>query len=243
MTTQIQSNRIVPLDWARGIALVAMAIYHFVWDLELFGFVAQGTAGNEIWKPFARSIAFSFLLLVGVSLVMAHRSQFNSKSFLRRLAMIMTAALVITIATYFATPESYIFFGILHHIAFATVIGLAVLQLPAALAFLIAFLCWAAWFFGQGIIDIPALAFLGLNATNLASNDFVPVFPWFGAVCLGIALGKAFNSQITSLSSVTSDNPLLGLLAIFGRNSLLFYLVHQPILIGLVYVAAMVVRA
>lgn len=61
------AKRIALLDALRGLALVAMAVYHFVWDLEFFGYVAAGTAGTGGWRMFARLIASSFLFLAGYS--------------------------------------------------------------------------------------------------------------------------------------------------------------------------------
>ena len=72
-TKQAGPRRIEWLDVARGAALIAMAVYHFTWDLEFFGYVLPGTTGFGAWKLFARCIASSFLFLVGISLVLAGR--------------------------------------------------------------------------------------------------------------------------------------------------------------------------
>ena len=64
-----RAPRIEAIDLARGIALVAMAVYHFTWDLEFFGYLEPRTTAVGGWKLFARVIASSFLFLVGVSLV------------------------------------------------------------------------------------------------------------------------------------------------------------------------------
>ena len=64
--------RIGLLDTARGVALIAMASYHFAWDLEFFRYIEAGTTAFGWWKMYARGIAGSFLFLVGFSLVLAH---------------------------------------------------------------------------------------------------------------------------------------------------------------------------
>jgi len=70
-------TRIELVDVARGLALVAMAIYHFVWDLDFFGYIDPGTSITGGWRIFARCIAISFLFIVGVSLHLANRQGFR----------------------------------------------------------------------------------------------------------------------------------------------------------------------
>ena len=38
--------RIEAIDLARGVALIAMAVYHFTWDLELFGYLEPGATAH-----------------------------------------------------------------------------------------------------------------------------------------------------------------------------------------------------
>jgi len=122
--------RIVLIDVARGIALIAMVIYHFTWDLEFYGFAALGTTTQTGWVLFARSIASTFLFLAGVSLFLNHQNGIRWKSFGKRMTMVAAAALIITVSTYFTTPKAYIFFGILHAIALFSLLGLVFVFLP-----------------------------------------------------------------------------------------------------------------
>ena len=114
--------RVPAVDLARGIALIAMAIFHFAWDLENFGIARAGLTIEPQWKYFARSIASSFLMLVGISSWLAVHNGFSNKSFAKRMAMVGGAAAIITIATWFATPNAFIFFGILHNIALSSLL-------------------------------------------------------------------------------------------------------------------------
>ena len=136
--------RIEAIDLARGAALIAMAIYHFTWDLEFFGYVDEGMTAHGGWKLFARCIASSFLFLVGVSLFLAHGKGIRWRGFLIRVAMVAGAALAISLVTYIAVPGAFIFFGILHEIALASLLGLAFLRLPALATLAIAALVIAA---------------------------------------------------------------------------------------------------
>ena len=91
--------RIEAIDVARGVALLAMATYHFSWDLEFFGYLEPGTTAHGALKIYARCIASSFLFLVGVSLFLAHGNGIRRRSFLIRFAMVAGAALAISLVT------------------------------------------------------------------------------------------------------------------------------------------------
>ncbi len=236
------SRRVEAIDLARGFALLAMAIYHFTWDLEFFGYVEPGMTAVGGWRLFARCIASSFLFLVGVSLWMAHGRGIRWNGFWRRFAMVAGAAAAITIATWFAVPDAFIFFGILHQIAFASLAGLLFLRLPVVLVLVAA----------VAVVALPmavrfesfdhwALWWLGLAPVAPRSNDFVPVFPFFAAVLFGIAAARLATASglletPRTLGTGTWSRPF----RFAGKHSLAVYLIHQPILIGLVFLVSQV---
>ncbi|MDI6026973.1 DUF1624 domain-containing protein [Corticibacterium sp. UT-5YL-CI-8] len=242
-TDQPKDRRILSIDVARGVALIAMAIYHGAWDLEMFGYLDPGTVAHGGWKMFARCIASTFLFLVGVSLFLAHGRQIRWRGFAIRLAMVAAAAALITAATLYATPEAFIFFGILHQIALASLLGLAFLRLPAMVSLVVATLVILAPIYLRAtVFDHPALWWVGLSTTNPRSNDYVPLFPWFAPVLIGIAAAKLATDygQKEHLAAIRPgrwSTPLL----FAGRHSLAFYLIHQPVLIGLVWLATQIV--
>ena len=239
LASEVSRPRYAWLDLARGYALVAMAIYHFVWDLSLFGLVDPETPFEWQWKLLARATAGSFLFLAGIGLVITHRRGVRWGPFLRRLAMILLAAGVITAATRLATPNAYIFFGILHMIAVGSVAGLVLLPFHWSVAIGVgALAAWAGLAVSDPIFDQPALWWTGLGTQRIISNDFVPFFPAFAAVAAGISVGKYFELGTGSDTAWASlDGPLDRWLRLAGRHSLLVYLLHQPVLIGLLYVA------
>ena len=239
---QQPTRRIDAIDIARGVALVAMAVYHFTWDLEFFGYVDPGMTAVGGWRLFARCIASSFLFLVGVSLFLAHGRFIRWPGFLRRFAMVAGAALAISVVTYIAVPGGFIFFGILHQIALASLLGLAFLRLPALLTLLVAAAVIAApHYLRSEFFNPPWWWWTGLSTAIPRSNDYVPVFPWFGAVLSGIAVAKiaarsGLLSRLAEIRGPSWSRPLI----FAGRHSLAVYLIHQPVLIAGVWLFSQV---
>lgn len=240
----IPAKRLAWLDAARGMALIAMAVYHFTWDLDYFGYIAPGTAATGGWKIFARLIAGSFIFLAGFSLVLGHRGEIRWRGFWMRFGRIVAAALLISGATYFIFPSSFIFFGILHHIAVASLLGLLFLRLPVAVMLVCSAAAFAApHFLRSASFDQSALWWVGLSSTAPRSNDYVPLLPWFGAFLLGMAASRIFllrKSYAPVSPHQAVDGRWISLLAAAGRHSLAIYLLHQPILIALVFLFTVV---
>lgn len=227
--------RIELLDLLRGVALLAMTIFHFAFDLQLFGFREPGFIDQPHWKYFARGIASSFLFLVGFSLFLAHCQGVNWASWRWRMAKIVAAALVITIATYFATPGQYIFFGILHQIAFASLACLLFIKVPVVFTLLCAVIVfWAGQTVELAVLNHPFWWWSGLSEVRPVSSDYVPVFPWWSASIAGVATAKLFYEfgALQKLAIPTLEQAPSRLLKFIGRHSLVYYLAHQPVMIA-----------
>ena len=233
--------RIAALDLARGAALLAMVVFHFARDLEFFGYVAPGLTMTGGWPVFARLIAGSFLFLAGASLWLAHGTGIRRRAFLRRLGMIAGAAAVVSVATYVALPEAWIFFGILHMIATASLAGLVFVRLPTAIT-LAAAIAAAALprLVADPIFSAPGLVWLGLGSEVPRSMDFVPFFPWIAPCLLGLAVARLAGRAgfWDWLRRRPTPGTVWQALAFPGRHSLAVYLIHQPVLVGLLWMAA-----
>jgi uncharacterized membrane protein len=236
MTAGQGTGRIAALDVARTVALAGMVLFHFTRDLEMFGLIAPGTTLTGGWSIFAKAVAGSFLFLSGVSLWLAHGQGIRWRPFLRRLAVLAGAAGLVTAATLVAVPQAFIFFGILHSIAVASVLGLAFLRLPAAVtlaagaAVLILPQVWRS-----ALFDPPWLVWIGLSATVPPTLDFEPVFPWFAPFLFGMAFARIVASSGLMARLSAPAGPVWQWLGWPGRHSLAIYLIHQPVLIGAIW--------
>jgi len=211
------------LDAARGLAVVAMVIFHLIWDLGHFGYIAASIPWSGPVKAFGHSIAFAFLFIAGVSLVLANENGMRWRAFWRRFAIIAGAAALVSAGTYIAFPNAFVFFGILHCIAAASLLAAPFLFTPwpvAAAGGLFFFV--APEFLASPLFNSNWLQWLGLSTTEPLTQDWRPLFPWAGALLLGVAAAK--------FRLPASEGRGWGPLAFLGRHSLIIYLAHQPLL-------------
>lgn len=235
-------GRIEALDLARAVALVAMAMFHFTFDLELFGIASPGTMQTTFWRTFATLTAGSFILMAGLSLRLAHRDRIHWRAFAKRLAVVVLAACAVTGATYVFIPQGFVYYGILHSIALSSLVGLAALRLPVLLLVLLAaFFIWLPLAYRDEVFTAPWLLWTGLAPRIPYTVDFEPFFPWFAPFLMGIALAKLAErgNLLTRLAArPPSQSRLVRAMTWAGQHSLLVYLVHQPVLIALTWTLA-----
>jgi uncharacterized membrane protein len=229
--------RLAVLDLIRGIAVVAMVVYHLSWDFLDYGLINVDVVNDPLWRGFAHAIAGTFLALVGFNLVLANRNGIRRLPYLRRLGVIAGAAALVSLGTYWFMPQAFVYFGILHMIAVASVLALPFLRLPIPVAVAVAVFCLAApSLFTSEAFDAKPLLWLGLSAHPLQTVDYVPVFPWFGVVLGGVAaarlmLDRGSESRLARWQlAAVAWRPIL----FTGRWSLPIYLLHQPLLIGII---------
>lgn len=180
-----------PLDAARGLAVLAMVVFHVIWDLAHFGYAPSNLPWTPPVRIFGHSIAFAFLFIAGVALVLAHRDHMRWPAFWRRFAIIVASAALVTAGTYVAFPKAYVFFGILHCIALASLIAVPFLLAPwpAALAGGAFFLAGGE-FLASPVFNADWLQWIGLSTSEPLTQDWRPLFPWAGALLLGVAAAK-----------------------------------------------------
>lgn len=217
------SRRLLWVDALRGVAIVLMVIFHFCYDLRYFGYVDWNIPNGPNWRPFRYVILALFIFTVGLSLALAHGQGVRWKHFSKRLVWLIAAALGITIMSLYMFPEGWIYFGILHFIAFASLAGLLFLRIP-----LLAGLIGVSILVGYWMDLLPTRWPFNYISGVLPSytEDYVPIFPWLGVALLGVGLARLLPVE-------RFDVPPLRLakwLAFLGCHGLIIYVVHQPLL-------------
>lgn len=229
--------RLSGLDQARGVALVAMASYHFIFDLDLFGLVLSGTALSPYMRGYAIAIAGSFLFLSGLSMVVAHGVGRRWPAFWRRWGILVAAAAAVSVTTYFAFGAQFVFWGILHMMAAASLVGIVLLgRVPAwGLAVLGILALGAGIWLRLPALEHPIFWITGAQAARPVTVDYLPILPWIGPYLLGMAWAQFARDLGRPIMPQKICGGALGAgLVLLGRNSLAFYLIHQPVLLALV---------
>lgn len=212
------------LDFLRGFAVFHMIIFHIIYDMSFLGVLSTNVALNPIFMGYGKAIMFSFLFCAGLSLALVHQKGIRWHAFLKREAKLIGAAALVTIGTYIAFPDQFVFFGILHCMAVCSLAALAIILLPKWPALIIntsLFLALIVPYYGWGFhlpwFDLP----------NVVSMDYVSPFPWSGLFFLGIA---AYHVKIHKFAQNKAWVPKIKWL---GKHSLVIYLLHQPLIIGI----------
>ena len=220
------------LDALRGLAIVWMAVFHFNFDLATLKFTQQNFYTDPFWTIQRTCIVSLFLFCVGFGQAVAVVQSQRWSRFWKRWAQVAGCALLVSAGSALMFPRSWISFGVLHAIA----VMLIVLRLTAGagrwlwIAGLVALLL--PQFVQHPFFDTRFTNWIGLVTRKPVTEDFVPLLPWVGVAWWGMAAGQWVLQRRAAW--VTGSMPsALNPLAVLGRWSLSFYMVHQPVLIGL----------
>jgi len=224
-------QRIDGLDIFRGWAILFMVLYHFTFDLNHFHFIAIDMNHCLEFLISRYTIMSMFLLGVGMSLTLAHKKGVKWKAIGKRILILGVSSTLVSIATYVEFPNSWIYFGILHFILLASFLALPFLNYPKIAlftAFIILLGSATQLLHMHGVFSFlqPLLHLPPLN-----SEDLVPLTPWFSVVLLGtVLINYGVHEKIFTHNFFNSKFSWNKALKFMGQNSLLIYLVHQPIL-------------
>ncbi|MBK9236608.1 MAG: DUF1624 domain-containing protein [Rhodoferax sp.] len=243
------TSRFDALDALRGGAMVWMTVFHFCFDLNHFGYLRQNFYQDPFWTWQRAAIVSLFLLCAGMGQAVAVAQQQSWPRFWRRWVQIAGCAVLVSAGSYWMYPNSYIYFGVLH--------GMALMLLIARLS-----ASWGRWLWPLGALALAApwvalqaldtlrlaelfnqkgLNWLGLITRRPVTEDYVPVLPWLGVMWWGMALGTALLQARPAVLTKTLGRVGRGL-AWLGRWSLSYYMLHQPVMLGILMVVGAVVK-
>ena len=223
-------KRIWELDVFRGICILGVIVIHFVYDLTgLYGIIRWDTPA--LFQFVQNWGGVLFLLLSGICATLGSRS-------LRRGLIVFGCGMICTAVTagmyLLDMAENYIIirFGVLHCLGICMILWAVLKKLPTWLLALLGAVMVALGFWFQGIrVEVTWLFPLGLTAPEFTSSDYFPLLPHLGFFLLGSVLGRTlYRHKQTLLPKVNAQAPILRSLGFCGRQSLLIYLLHQPVL-------------
>jgi len=230
-----QHPRFAAVDALRGFAIALMVVYHFCFDLRYYGWTHANFNDDPFWLGSRTLIVSLFLCVSGVSMVLANRSVIVWRAWLQRFCILLFCATLTSVSSYVLFPKSWIFFGVLHFIAAASVLGLVFLRwhklnLVVGIILIMAGLTVKLAFFDQA-----GWQWLGMMTHKPFTEDYVPLLPWFGVVLIGMSVGRWSLEKLAPLMAWRPRGAPGRSLAYAGKHSLLIYMLHQPLLIGALY--------
>jgi uncharacterized membrane protein len=234
------SPRLPIIDALRGFAVAQMIVYHFIYDLNYFGWLQLGMTRNQPWVGWRTAIVTQFLLLVGVSLVLRLAHKPGWRDFIWRWAQVAGAAALVSLGSWLMFGPRWIYFGILHFIAVALIGARLLAPLREWNFLLAAAACAAWWLYRDPAFNAAPASIVGFVTLKPRTEDYVPLFPWLAATLAGLGIGSLWQRRGFALSPMwqrLNANPPRWLV-LLGTWSLTVYLVHQPVLIGLLWLVS-----
>jgi uncharacterized membrane protein len=234
------------IDALRGVAIVWMTAFHFCFDLNYFGWIHQNFLYDLLWTRQRTAIVSLFLFCAGLGQAVAYVQGQGWGRFWRRWAQVAGCALLVTAGSAVMFPDSFIYFGVLHGIAVMLVIA----RLTAG---------WGAWLWLAGgvaillplsavrvhasfgnlhLLNEPWLNWVGFVSLKPVTQDYVPLLPWLGVMWWGLAAGQWLLRREPQVVQGAIARPMAPL-AWLGRWSLSWYMLHQPVMIGVLMLVRM----
>jgi uncharacterized membrane protein len=233
---QVGKSRIWEVDVLRGLAIILMVLYHLGFDLqEMCGIrrflgIRFDIAGHGIVLA-QYFFAGVFVVLSGVSSTLSHDN-------VRRALRLLGLAILVSVVTYVYSPSMTILFGILHCLGVSILVyGLAFSRARWTTDVLVGAVVIGAAAALPAVLRNVAVGFdwllpFGITSPTYSSYDYFPLLPWFGIFLLGAALGRtAYASRRSLIPARLPATPVNWA----GRHSLWIYIVHQPLLLGILY--------
>jgi uncharacterized membrane protein len=237
------SQRFIELDILRGCAIIFMIILHLFWDLDYFGILPL----NKNFYSLNILVPVMFFLLVGICQAV-NNTKYQStpkKMYLRTIQRglwVLNLGMLFTLLTTVFLPDKPIMFGVLHCIGCCIILSSPFLRFKSTnvlFAIMIIVIGLSIGVFST--VENPNILQLaaGFHQPNIGQHtiDYFPILPWLGVCLLGIALGNILykeNKRRFPLPDLTKYKPTK-IFSWLGQHSLAIYLLHQPIIAGLLF--------
>lgn len=224
--------RIWELDALRGVCILCVIVVHFLFDLSFFGGLDLTLPA---WYVFIQEYGGAiFVVLSGVCVTLGSKS-------VRRGLIVFACGMLITAVTYgmyrlgISGADVVVKFGVLHLLGVCMLVYPAFKKLPPAALALLGLAIAITGYAIRGVVVPQHWLFpLGLTYEGFTSSDYFPLFPQLGYFLIGAAIGKtAYREKRTFLPGAFQQTPVARFFCWCGRQSLFIYLLHQPIVYGL----------
>ncbi len=244
-------NRIYLIDELRGLAVIAMVLYHTIYSMTFIFNLEFSYPIMRAILPYQPIIPIVFITLCGISCSFSHSN-------LKRGLILFSISIAVTLVTALILPSEIIIFGILHFLS-AALILYAILQkainkVPVTLGIIISLILFSiAYNIPKGYIGLEPFAcfrlpqwlysfyplfIVGLPSNDFYSADYFPIIPYIFLFLFGTFLGKLITTRDFPKWMSKKICPPLDFI---GKHALVIYILHQPVIIGILYVVTTII--
>jgi len=230
----VEQKRIWEIDLLRAIAIILMVVYHTVYDLNSFAGIDIDYK-SPFWYWEGKTAALTFILLSGISCGLSRRNTVVTG------LKIFGLGMIVTVATYLFLEQYYVRFGILHFLGVCMMLYPILKRLDNSMLLVIAIVnAILAMPIDNMIVDTPLLLPLGIMHSGFASADYYPLSPYLSVFVLGILAYKNYYYKKQSLFHKLNFNLENKIVSQISKHSLLIYMIHQPIIIAIIYIVKII---
>jgi len=228
----VVTNRYPEIDEWRGVFLIGMTLYHSV----LFYYLCHGEGSvilNDYkWKIYQKLVASSFFFISGICYsIQLYKPSSYIYIIIKCYPLVLCCIVVSSMSYYLHGMQHMVYFGILHCILVCKILSKSIVRHKNVCLIIGILVILISLNIKSPFFD-TFLKFTGLGVLPNISFDFQPFFPYFGVFLLGSWLSHYItNENITKISVTT----VLNFLKLIGKNSLLYYMAHVPIIGFIVY--------
>jgi uncharacterized membrane protein len=219
----MKNKRIFEIDFFKVIALIFMIVFHTIYDLnEFVNIDLDYTSG--LWHYIGKISVLLFIFLAGINSGFSHKP-------IKRGIMVFSCGMIVTFTTFIFMNDLYVRFGILHFLGVCMILFPLLKRINNVILFLIAILIIVLS--NIGILDEIALIVFLKNTFGDMSIDYYPLFPYLSIFISGILTYKLIYYKRKSILKLNIQSKLLYILS---KYSLLIYLTHQLIILGIIFI-------
>ena len=230
------------IDIFKGIAVICMIVYHFFYFPNQYGF-KEIKYDTPFLKIISKIAQFIFIGSVGVNLTLSKQKSLkengDEKEYthrnIKRVIKIFFFAIFMTLFTYIIFGDKYVKFGILHFIAFSSLLlfkfvdNTSIIQILTILSVFIYYLILKKPDLFKRFPSFPSFI-LGFYNDRYNSVDHFSIFPWIIILLLGVNIGNIIKDNKPELPDFIKNNVISGTLEKIGNKSLEIYAVHWIVL-------------
>lgn len=230
------SRRIQFMDTVRGILIILVVLFHFLYDLDIIFGVNTGLFSQSWFYTFRDCFVGLLIFISGIS---CNLSRNNIKRGIKTFCL----GLIISLVTAIFMPSEQIIFGILHFFGVSMILY-GVFQnffkkiprtigiISSTLLYILTLNLYNFSFSGLNIFAKYLLFIIGFD-TGCSSADYYPLLPWIFIFIGGTFAGKNIKTRILPDFFYKNICPPL---TFMGQHTLIIYILHQPIIYGALYI-------